>query len=173
MIEIIPATIREYSYIAAHVREQDRQELWCQLPEGASSYEVAMHSLSGAMHAYTATYRGNPTAAFGFSPTSLCGSVYSAWLWGTENVPKVVPRIGRYSWTIVAPMLVKDGVRRLEVRSIAGHLEAHRWLAGLGAQHEAKLIDYGRNGEAFELFAWRLSDVRKSDVPIAQSAEAA
>lgn len=160
MIDIVPATLSEYSFIAANMRQEDQDEIYCQLPPEATSLDIAIFSLSGRF-AYTARWRGKAVAAFGFSQLSLCGSVYSGWMWGTRDLPRAVPRISRYSWAVIAPKLVAAHVRRVEVRSRSGHLEAHKWLTDVGAKWECKLLDYGRDGEAFELFVWTETEVRE------------
>jgi hypothetical protein len=33
MIAIAPARLREVSFVAAHMREADRREIWCQWPD--------------------------------------------------------------------------------------------------------------------------------------------
>lgn len=161
MIDIVPANIRDYTYIASNMRDEDRREIFCQLPEEATSRDVAIFSLNYASHAYTVRLRGRNVAAVGATQLSVCGSVYSAWAWGTKELNRVAPRIGRYFLSVIAPKLIVDGCRRVEVRSIEGHDMAHRWLTTLGARCESRMQDYGRNGELFLLYSFTLTDLKR------------
>lgn len=153
-VEIRPAVFRDVCFVTAHLREEDRREIYCQLPEGASSVEVAALSCANSDHAWCAWYRGSPVAAFGFSPATAAGTVQSAWAFGTRRMKRTVPAITHHVIANVVPTLLCEGVRRIEARSIADHDLAHRWLAGLGARREAELPQWGRDGEAFVLWSW-------------------
>ena len=153
-IDIRPATLRDLSYVTAHLRDVDAREIRCQLPEGTASAEIAALSLAGTEHAYCCWWRGSPVAGFGATPASYCGSVWTAWAFGTKRFVRAAPAIGRFARTTLAPVLIAKGARRVEARSIAGHDKAHAWLERLGARREAELRDWGRGGETFVLWAW-------------------
>lgn len=157
-IEIRPATLRDLSYVTAHLRAADAREIYCQLPEGAASLDVAALSLAGTEHAWCVWWRGTPIAGFGATPSSLCGTVWSAWAFGTRRFTRAAPAIGRFVGASLAPVLIAKGARRVEARSIADHDAAHRWLERLGARRETELREWGRGGETFVLWAWTASD---------------
>jgi len=163
-VRIKPAVFRDISFVAAHMRAQDAAEIYCQFPGSATSLDVAALSYANTDHAYCAWLDGSPVAAFGFSPATPAGTVLSAWAFGTRAFTRAVPAISRYGAQVVAPLLVADGVRRVEVRSIKGHDIAHKWLHSLGARREAELCDWGRGGETFELWSWTLDDWEKHHV---------
>ena len=163
-VEIRPAVFRDVCFVAAHMRAEDAAEIYCQLPEGTRSVDVAGLSCANTEHAYCAWVQGSPVAAFGFSPASHTGTVYSAWAFGTRRMARAVPAISRFGARVVAPRLVAQGVQRVEVRSIEGHDAAHRWLARLGARREARLRAWGRSGEAFFLWSWTDKEWNSSHV---------
>jgi hypothetical protein len=163
-VEIRRAVFRDVCFVAAQMREQDRREVFCQLMSGASPVDAAAISYGGTEHVHCAWYRGSPIAAFGFAPASFSGTVWSAWAFGTRRLKRAIPEISRFVLETVAPQLIKIGVRRLEVRSIAEHHLAHRWLVRLGARRETELRNWGRDGETFILWSWTDEDWRKTHV---------
>lgn len=170
-VEIKPAVFRDVCFVAAHMRDQDKREIYCQLAEDARSVDVAALSYANSEHVYCAWIKGSPVAVFGFSSASLSGTVWSAWAFGTRKMKRTVPAISRFCVEEVAPDLVRLGVRRLEVRSIAYHDLAHRWLSRLGAEREAILAEWGRGGETFTLWSWTIRKWRKSHVFQSQNPE--
>ena len=160
-VEIRPAVFRDMSFVAAHMRDEDAREIYCQFPDDATSLDVAALSYANTEHAYCAWAAGSPVAAFGFSPRHPPARSVPPGPSARTAFGKAVPAISRYGAEVVAPQLVAEGVRRIEVRSIADHDIAHRWLRRLGARREAKLRDWGRNGETFILWSWTLNDWRK------------
>lgn len=163
-IEIRLAAFRDVCFVAAHMRERDRREVYCQLPEGARSVDVAVLSYGDGEHAYCAWERGSPVAAFGIAQASFSSTVRSAWAFGTRRMRRAVPAISRFGLETLAPLLLAQGVLRLEARSIADHDLAHRWLAVLGARREAELRRWGRGGETFVLWSWTDKEWRDAHV---------
>jgi len=53
-------------------------------------------------------------------------------------------------------------VTRVEIRSIADHDIAAKWLTNLRARYEGLLEGYGTDGEDFRLFAWHAKDWKDS-----------
>lgn len=152
-IELIPSTPRDITIVAVGMRDWDRREF-----EASAAYrnitDAAMfcHLTSGPW-AGVALLDGEPVAAFGAAGSPFQPQVKVAWAFGTDHFRRAVPAISREvnSWK---PLLVAEGVRRIEARSLVGHDLAGRWMAGLGALREAVLKHYGRGGEDFELWAW-------------------
>ena len=157
-VEIRRAALRDVCFVAAHMRAEDRREALCQFTPDTSMLELAASSHGGSGLVYCAWYRGSPVAAFGAAPASHAGTVWSAWLFGTRRLARAVPEIGRFGRETLSARLIEKGVRRVEVRSIEGHDIAHAWLARLGARREARMHDYGRDGETFTLWSWTLKD---------------
>ncbi|MBN9270442.1 MAG: hypothetical protein J0J15_09370, partial [Mesorhizobium sp.] len=61
-VRIVPATLRDLSYIAANLRPEDRDEIDCQC-DGWTPALLALTALQGL--AYVAELDGNPEAGFG------------------------------------------------------------------------------------------------------------
>lgn len=147
---ILPATLRDYSYVSANMNEADWQEIACQIPEGTHTTELAAWCVAGR-EAWTATWRGQPVAAFGIHAVMPAGNVCSLWMWGTRESWRAVPAIERFVRDECGPRWIDEGVTRIECRSDLRHSAAHRWLRRLGFAEEP-CAEWGRNGEPFLLF---------------------
>ena len=159
MIEIIPGTLRDICYIAANLREDDRREIMA-TAQMASPTVAAVLSYEGSFGtSWVALYDGVPSAAFGFtSPRPLQPHIAGIWAFGTKRFKRCVPAMTRLclnEWPIMARTLE---IRRMEVRSLASHDIAHRWLSAIGARREGLMRGYGINGEDFELWAFLIED---------------
>ena len=155
MITIRPGTVRDYCYIAANLRAHDRDEIFCQLPEGTTSREVGVLSYEGTIPEwrFTAFMKDAPVAAFGFQ--WLNAVTLAAWAWGTDSFKRCAPCMGRHILSL-KPDAREKGVRRIEARALKSHKTAARWMVKLGAQPSAELKNFGRGGETFVLFEWLL-----------------
>jgi hypothetical protein len=159
MIELIASTPRDITIVAANMREWDRREFEASARTpafaGASSMtEAALICHYGSIPwARVALVDGEPVAAFGAAGSAYQPQLRLAWAFGTERFRRAVPAISREveSWK---PLLVAEGVHRIEARALVGHDLAGRWMRGLGARREAVLERYGIGGEDFELWAW-------------------
>lgn len=153
MIELIPSTPRDITIVAARMRDWDRREF-----EASAAYDtitqaaLICHYGSGPWAGVALLY-GEPVAAFGAFGSPLMPQVRTAWAFGTSKFRRVVPAITREvdSWK---PVLVGEGVHRIEARALVGHDLAGHWMARLGARREGVLRRFGVNGEDFELWAW-------------------
>lgn len=148
---ILPATLRDLSYVAANMRLADWEEISCQCPPSIRTLDVAAWSAQ-AREAYTVQRHGQPIAAFGVHDATPAGNVLSIWAWGTLEMPRAVPEISRWIRQAV-PRWIGEGVTRVEARSIVGHTAAHRWMRKLSAR-ETELPAFGRDGQDFVLFFW-------------------
>ena len=151
-ISMQPATLRDASYVAAHMREQDRAEIFCQLSPEARSEHLAYMALNAGGEQWCAWLDGEPIACWGYSYLTHAGSVL--WAWGTNQFHKAVPAITKAAINELVPMFERSGIQYLEARSLATHHQAHRWLKLLGGVPQCTLPTYGRNGEDFVLFTW-------------------
>lgn len=150
---IIRANIRDATYIAANMRDEDWAEISCQLPDGVSKTYVGQMCIETSSIAFTASYRDEPTGLFGFSPTPI-KSLWSAWAFGTKNMWRVIPEISRHCVLECLPELVQRGAMRCEVRVMQAHDQSYRWLRRMGCRYECLMPYYGKNGETFALMAW-------------------
>ena len=152
-IEIGPANIRDVSFILANLRPGDRREILCQVPPGSDLAALAFTCVLPG-HSFVAYDKSNPAMAFGFQPITHAGNVLSAWAFGTWRAPRTLRPIARFVRSELLPGWLEFGVTRIEARSIAGHHEAHAWLSSVGADYEAAIPAFGRDGEEFRMFAW-------------------
>jgi hypothetical protein len=154
---ISPACVRDVSWIAAHMRQRDSDEILCQAPYNTTIMQAALWCFDTAMEdtrfvAYDKT--DTPAAAFGFSPSSN-PTLWSAWAFGTDRMRRVIPEITDFGFGPWLGHFIKNyRPRRMEIRAREDHDLAHRWLTGMGAKREGLMPSYGRSGEVFVLYSW-------------------
>ncbi|RWM20322.1 MAG: hypothetical protein E5X53_02800 [Mesorhizobium sp.] len=167
-LRIIPATLRDLSYIAANLRPEDRDEIDCQFDDWSPAL-LALTALQG--FAYVAELNGNPAAGFGAAEQR--GGLWIAWSWGTRRMKRCVPGITEFFHAVLGPEVAARGAWRVEARALAANELALRWLARLGATQRCRLPGYGRNGEDFLLYDWTRESWNHVPLPKAAGAEAA
>lgn len=150
MITVGPATTEALSFIGANLNDDDRREMEA-LTLMPTELVAASHK---GEHASVAYHNKLPAAAFGFSV--FMGSTWSAWMFGTGKSWRCVPEITEkfHEGCEVAKSL---GCKRLEIRSIEGHLTAQGWMENsLGFSKACELPNFGLSGETFILFERKL-----------------
>ncbi len=156
LVEIRPATVRDVSYIAAHLREADKEELECQWSHYDPvhlAYLIETQSITGM--SWVAYRHDQPVGALGFSYASgLDPDIWQAWAFGTDGFLKVIPELTRLGNEVALPMILEGTVRRIQAFTLKGHDVAHKWLEAFGARYEGTLRAWGRNGEDFDVYAW-------------------
>ncbi|NKE77546.1 hypothetical protein [Ochrobactrum sp. MC-1LL] len=162
-VEIRDGTLRDICFVAANLRDQDRREILATALLESGSQAGAMSFLTSPGFCWTAWIDGQPVAAFGVSQ----GSPYQphiryGWLYGRDQTRRCIPAITRFCLTEWPKRLISEGVTRVEVRSLDGHDLADKWLRSCRAHHEAKMKNYGINGEDFNLYAWLADDWKDS-----------
>jgi hypothetical protein len=157
MIKIIPATMRDVSWIAAHMTKADHAEIMCQFPPhippsgaGAMCFEVTPEEFC-----WVATLNGEPVAAFGLM--NFTYPVWMGWSFGTAKQRRAIPAMTRH-FLAQAPRLIDLGCRRIEVRAMRSHEKSSKWIISMGAKHVCEIPDCGQNGETFDLWAWNYTD---------------
>ncbi len=147
--EIKPATLRDLSYIATHMRPADRAEVECQIDEWSATNIAAM---SLRDFAYIAELDGNPELAFG------CGEVrkgyWIAWSWMTKRGWRCLPTVIPYITQTLQPAVYEAGALRVEARALKSHTQACAFLRRIGGHYRCDLPSYGKGGEDFVLFDW-------------------
>lgn len=155
--EVKPATLRDLSYIAAHMRAADRAEVEAQIDEWSAVHVAAM---SLRDFAYVVELGGNPEAAFG------CGQVrrgyWVAWSWGTDRLAKCLPVMIRFITEQLQPAVYEAGALRVEARALASHRQARRFLERIGGTFCCDLPAYGKSGEPFVMYYWTRETWRPS-----------
>lgn len=148
-VAIVPANLRDLSYVAANMRPADRAEVECQLDEW-SPINVAAMSLRD--FAYIVDLDGNPEAAFGAGQVRQ--GYWLAWSWGTARITRCLPAMIRYITEELQPAVYSAGAHRVEARALKSHTQAHAFLKRIGGHLRCELPGYGKNGEDFMLFDW-------------------
>src|SRR5215510_13846262 len=149
MIEIVPASLRDATYLAANLREPDVRELACQLDPEIDIAEAAVQLMLNAPISHIVRRNASPIAAFGAVP--LTHVVWQLWAFGSKDLWRAIPAISKHFW-FMADTMIAMGIRRLEVRAWQGHDLAPLWLRAVGCTHVADLSDHGHSREVFELW---------------------
>lgn len=147
-------TIRDASFIAANMRDEDHLEIACLWKRwdtralGICALETAVSDM-----VWSAWHDGQPAAAYGFSHASAFDpDHWQAWAFGTDRFKRCVPQITRHL-NRIRPIVERD-CRRLQVISYRAHDLAHDWIESFGGRREGLLRSYGRGGEDFVVFSW-------------------
>lgn len=93
-----------------------------------------------------------PAALIGAFP--LYPGVWGMFGLGTDDWQKIWRPITVAARRVMIPSVEVLGAHRMSCTSPIAHTETHKWLKFLGAEQEAVLRGYGKNGEDFVLFAW-------------------
>lgn len=160
IFEIGPANIRDVSFIAGNLRDNDKTEVLCQLPEGITAQQIG-YICTRPGTSFIAYLDSKPVMVFGFDPVTLAGNVLNAWAFGTKDSHKVIHQLTLWLKDNLLRDWINQGVTRIEARSFVEHVDAHKWLKSTGAVEEGTLIDFGRNGEQFIQFAWHRSRLKE------------
>lgn len=155
-VSIKPACLRDTSFVLANMRAKDRAEVFCQLPDGVTCPQLAMHLLRGK--GFVAYLDDQPVMVFGTSLLNVCTA--SVWALGTPKTWRVVPAVSQFIMLEHVPDLLDQGITSVEARSILGHDQAHKWMLGLGAERSGEPFVYGKGGELFQLFRWTVEGYR-------------
>lgn len=159
-VEIREGNLRDICFVAANLRDQDRREIFATALLESGSQAGAMSFLTSPGFCWTAWIDGQPVAAFGVSQGNPVHQPHLryAWAYGTDKFKRATPAITRFCVQEWPKRLIAEGVTRVEIRSIADHDLAHKWLKSIRAKHEADMPNYGVNGESFQLWSWRKED---------------
>lgn len=150
-ITVQPARFAHASYITANMREADKREIFCQVPDGTKTYEIAGMMLS-AGDAFIAYMDDLPVLFFGAHPINVC--TLGAWAMGTKHTRRVLHHATRHLIADYGPAAVAAGYTSMECRTHVEHHEAHRWLESTGAVANGAPFVYGKNEEKFILYRW-------------------
>lgn len=141
---------KDVLHVCNNLRAADAQEIFSQCNHDSISLlaDEIFRNWGDSWVAYTPS--GNPAALFG--ALRMWPGVWSAWLIGTDEFPKVGLSITKFIHREMIPMLKAAGCHRCEARSMAGYTWSHEWLESLGAIEEATLKGYGKGKEDFLIY---------------------
>lgn len=151
-VVIKKATLRDLSYIAANMCQEDKDEIYSQLADESPEYVALVADQTSPEWKYCAWLDGNPVLAFGLAPVhpTMC----IAWAWGTKRKVRAFPEATRFMLETVKKQAIAGGIKRIQADSAEAHTNAHRWLKRLGAKVESEMPFFGKNGETFLKFVW-------------------
>jgi hypothetical protein len=149
-VAILPATLRDMTYIAVNMRVEDRREIRAVFAGTDTQIGAALFEASLGL-AWTAWREGSPVCAFGIA--RLFPGLGSGWAYGTCSMPAAMETVTRFCLRKARPLLLREGFRRIEVRSAIDHDLSHRWLERLGFVPEGVARHYGSDGLDFVTFA--------------------
>lgn len=138
-------------HVAHHMREWDRREIFARRYD--DDPEAIVQVVVGARFPWwVARVDGVPASACGVLPTEAPG-VWAPWCFGTEMFARTALVLTRHGKRFMMPAVRNAGGHRLEVRSLDGHDDAHRWLERtFGAKREGTHPKAGRAGETFHTY---------------------
>ncbi len=155
-LTLLPCTLRDASFVMAHLRPGDELEVLCQLPEDMKRHDIAYMLLMNALEAYAVRFNGQPIGIFGVTHMSVAS--VSVWALGTRQFWRAAPTVTRFVRDDLAPRLIDAGYRTMEARSHVDHHDAHRWMTLAGAHGVDEPYIYGRNDQFFRTFRWTAAD---------------
>lgn len=131
MITYVATTPEHVRYIAAHMREADKQEVW--LATGCPPGLVLPRAVGISREVWTAVVDGVPAAIYGYSLTPTGEGI--PWMLGTDEVPRHQRALVARGREIVRYI---DTQCRCQVNLVhAENTRAIRWLKALGYSLEA------------------------------------
>lgn len=151
---IVQATPPLVYHVTKNMRERDAQELL------AVHFETDREQLANGM---ALLYGDRPfTFCLGKDDEPICiitGTLMhpGLWIfgmWATDSLPKIGKMLSKFAVTELFGAMRHVGARRVEVRSIVGYTEVHKWLRFLGFAQGETQKSFGKNGEDFILFYW-------------------
>lgn len=138
-------------YIARRLREGDRREAFAL--RATNPDDLAREVVEGYRDGVNwCAALERPIAMGGVA--ELWPGVWEGWMLATDEFPAIGLPMTKWIKATVMPALKKAGCHRWEVKSIATHDNAHRWLEVLGFEREAVLKAYGRGREDFVVYRW-------------------
>ncbi len=152
---------RDVTYVAANMRDSDWEELSCLLPPEWTRRDAGLYCLqsSSDLYVFVAKVHGQSIAAFGFSPITPNCKVRSAWMFGTNLLPRYINLIGAFMVTQVIPELIEQGLSRIEARAMVNDDVIHGFFENMGADRAGPMRDFGGPEKDFYLYSWNVSDM--------------
>lgn len=131
-VEIVPYAEEHGRYIAAHMREADRREIYyLALLDPWRALDV---SASKSIAAWAALVDGEPVAAFGVARRTSLDEVASPWLLATDRAERFPLAIAKASRVYFKRM--KQAFPLMENYVLAENCKAVSWLRWLGFEME-------------------------------------
>lgn len=158
-------TAYDLYHLARNMRPDDANEISLMAetsnPDDFAARTFSMLPFSVYSAVFGVDMAPDAIAFMGVWPMNEHKTLCTAALFATGEFPILAGKFVRHLRRFVAPVMLANGVRRIECRTLASYTAAHRLLRALGAVEETGpegSPDYGPNGESFKLFAMRRRD---------------
>lgn len=145
------ACMAHASFITANMRNSDKAEIHCQLPDGFRSWDIAKMMIA-CEDSFVAYWDDEPVLFFGAQPLNV--AALQIWAMGTKRTPRVLVEATRFILLDLMPRAIDGGFRMAECRTFIEHKSAHRWLESTGAVVNGPAFVYGKNDEKFLTYRW-------------------
>ncbi len=154
--------IRDFTYVLANLRAEDREELKALVPVGFPIDKYSMLFAQAAFQgkAYSVHIKDEPVAVFGVGVSSAYSTAIG-WAFGSTNFKRATPSISQFMWNKLSHELRDAGILRLEARALTKHMFARQWLKNMGFHEDCELKCYGTSGESFHLYSMTIADYNK------------
>ena len=149
-LTVVPATLRDASFVMGNLNEADEREVSCQVAAGTIRHELAYAMLMSGDN-FAVRDGSQPIAFFGTMALSCC--YLNIWALGTKEMWRAVPLI---TDTMLEHVTQKraEGYVGMEARSWIGHPTAHKWIEQIGGRQHGEPYEWGRDRELFLTFRW-------------------
>lgn len=147
--EIVPAEQEHLDHLAAHMREEDRLEVW--RAHRHTPAEALRVSEAVSRDTFAGLADGECMCVFGVGEVSFISLDGSPWLLGHEDLPKHARPFLKMSRAYIDD--IKWSYRRLVNFADAGNTQSLKWLKWMGFTiHPAK--PFGHERAPFHKFEW-------------------
>jgi hypothetical protein len=147
-------TLGGLEYIASHLRDEDWVEIRNVLDHDSpllfahQAYQLVSMRGRGRI----AWHDGKPAACVAFIEHRT--GVWDIQLYGTKDLRATMKPVLRWIRDTLPEIRDRFGGVRLQADSHHDHAEAHKFLRGLGAEVEATMRRFGKDGSTYIRFVW-------------------
>lgn len=139
--------------VARHMRVWDRNEIFAMQPDDDLDRFTEMVQAFGPA-AWVSGEGYEPICCFG--AFQMFPGMFEMWMFATDSINIIGKSMTKAVRDVIVPHLFACGARRLECRTMEGHVEAQRWLETVGAKRESSARNFGRGGQTFHTYVWEM-----------------
>lgn len=137
-------------HVVRNMRARDKEEIY-NLRWEPNPFVIMNEVMAQSNFAWVAWLDDKPAAVFGGAP--LHPGVWSMFAFATDEFPRLALGLTRFAVKTVIPTLFGEmGAHRLQCDSHEKHIDAHRWLARMGASKESVKKSFGQDGADYFTF---------------------
>ncbi len=153
-MHIAEATIDTVYRVALNMRDEDFREI------SATKWVDTKEELARDMAVDCSKWRSGLYVAGVEKPIAIVGvipiwpGVWSAMMFATDDFLQIGKDLTKFSYRRIMPSVFKAAPKRIECRSIDGHVTAQKWIEFMGMKYETTNKNFGKGGEDFHTYAW-------------------